>query len=188
MTTNYRKARTLGLTLLVLLLVGCSGDSLTGSTFRVAETPQDLATLFSIQHSEGRVFVLNTQLRPVDDENPSRAHGHLQLKIREVSGVDPEPFYEVKWKGKVFNPAGETFTGGAIKGVRPNDDRPVLVLFDGARDTSQKINLDGQGRLSTAQAEAILAQPEAFQALLITTALPERALWGIFGGVDPEPF
>ncbi len=129
--------------------------------------------------------MLNTQLRPVDGENPSQARGHLQLKLRQVSGGTPDDSYEVAWKGKIFNPAGEAFTSGGIY-VPPDPVRPVLMLFEGARDNSRRINLRGRGRLTAAQAEALIATPEDFAAVFATVALPGGTIAGDFGSTAPD--
>jgi len=171
----------------VLLLAGCADETLTGPAYYLTDVPEARATLLSVRDGNGPVFVFNTQLRPVEADIPSEARGHLQLKIRQVSGVDPSPFYEVEWKGKLFNPAGELFTGGDVKGSTPDDSRPVLRVFD-VRSSEAVIVLEGAGRLPTAQAEVLIASPGRFGVLFTTAVLPDGALAGDFSGVDPTPF
>lgn len=157
-----------------LLLAGCAGESFTGAALSRADEAQAAA-----KHGQ-RVFVLNTHLRPVGRDNPSEAHGPFQLKLQQVSGVTPTPFYAVEWQGHLFNPAGETFTGGQVGGVTPDPFRPVLVVLAGARERSRKIDLRGEARLPAAQAEALIARPQDFQAVFMTEALPGGALGGRF--------
>lgn len=173
------------LALLLLLLPGCAADALTGPDPNAGAVAEAAAEAEEAAAKRGRVYVFNTQLRPLPGDNPSQAYGHFQLKLQQVSGVSPNPFYEAAWKGTLFNPGGEIVTGGQVSGISPQPFRTVLVLMEGARETSRKIDLLGEGRLTEAQGEAIIASPEAFLAVYMTAALPEGAVAGTFGNTPP---
>ena len=177
---------TLVLALGLLLLPGCAADTVTGPDQLSAAATEAASEAEAAADKRGRVYVFNTQLRPLPGDEPSEAYGHFQLKLQRVSGVSPNPFYKATWKGTLFNPAGEIVTGGQVSGISPQPFRPVLVLMEGARETSRKIDLRGAGRLSEGQAEAIIAHPERFLAVYMTAAMPEGAVAGNFEGTTPD--
>ncbi|MFQ5572029.1 MAG: hypothetical protein ACE5G0_20320 [Rhodothermales bacterium] len=193
MITKTSITPTLLLAALLFLLAGCSGDTFTGADLTQADDAaivhaEDAATAAK-RGDERRVWVFNTQLRPLPGENPSQARGHLQIKLRklgagppddQVGVAPPDDTYTVEWKGKIFNPAGETFTGGGIfQAVPPDPIRPVFSLpFDPSREGI--IITGGRDVLPAAQAEALIASPENFVALFTTVANPAGALGGRF--------
>lgn len=92
---------------------------LVGCTDPAASDLQALSGPSFLKEVEGKLRVLNFQLRAVedpciiDDPNimPSSAFGHLQLKVTALG----DGSVRVAYKGTIFNPAGEIFTGFRVQ-------------------------------------------------------------------------
>jgi len=82
---------------------------------------------------DGRPQVFNFQLRSIDDPNivddPNlRPHGNLQLKLY----ANEDGTFTLAWKGKIFNPGGESFTGWSMNDL--DNGRPALFVAIGEVD------------------------------------------------------
>ncbi len=162
-----------------------------------------------------QVFVFNTQLRAVTDEEyaPSSAYGHIQLKLTASA---ESPHYEVQWSGKIFNPASEEFIGGLVGIINPDlvpppseEDPPILPgqvfrLFD-LREvgglTCNVIEFDSEGLeeevyIAWEIGWFMLANPDLVEARFVSSDRRDGAIAGLFGatadpmtllGFNPQP-
>lgn len=153
-----------------------------------------------------QVHVLNTQLRGIinPDIAPSPAYGHVHIKLTD-NGDDT---YSVGWSGRIFNPAGETFTSGIVGIIDPDiepppaggeEDPPILVATpvltffrlgtDGV--SCGVIDFDSQGIidpqiLPAEVALRVIINPEIHVASFVTTQHATGAIAGSFGAGSPE--
>lgn len=114
--------------LLAAVLSACADPTVPGDVLSTRP-----ASIIVIDGKLERVF--NVQLRSVEDPNiiddPNiRPHGNLQLKMYEnLDGT-----FTLEWKGQIFNPAGESFTGFSL--TQLGIDRPALFVALGEVDGS----------------------------------------------------
>ena len=166
-----------------------------------AGTPTDLDMSADVSPSP-RVFVLNTQLRGIinPDITPSAAYGHLQVKLTD-NGDDT---FSVEWKGRIFNPAAESFITGVVSLIGVNDEvppggetpftlAPVLTMFRFISSDAVScgiIDFDSDGIINpdvipAAIAENWIINPEIHEARFSTLEHEEGAVLGTFGIADP---
>lgn len=144
------------------------------------------------------VYVLNTQLRGIinpDIEPSPTAWGHVQVKLTD-NGDDT---FGIQWKGRLFNPNEETFSGAFIiepdinPGPFPNDGPPVgagelvFTFFRGSIAACEVLVFESQGGagdlLPSDVAMNMILNPDIHEVLLFSTE--GSVVSGRFGLPDP---
>jgi hypothetical protein len=155
-----------------------------------------------------QVHVLNTQLRgvapPDDGVTASAAYGHVQVKLTD----NGDGTFAVQWKGRIFNPGGESFASGWVGIIDPDIQPPpdgedggvilpatrLLTFFrlgGGDAVSCGVIDFDSQGIINPEILPAELAQtwiinPDIHEARFLTLERLEGAVAGTFGPNTPE--
>jgi hypothetical protein len=131
---------------------------------------------------DGRPQVFNVQLRSIDDPNiiddPNlRPHGNLQLKLY----ANEDGTFTLAWKGKVYNPGGESFTGWSMTDLEGG--RPALFVALGEVEgiSDRLIDPEDATIISAELASDLFGiEPDTpdFQIVFFTTERPAGALAG----------
>lgn len=143
------------------------------------------------------VYVLNTQLRGIidpDHEPAPTAWGHVQVKLMD----NGDETFGIEWKGKLFNPEREVFSGAFIinpdinPGPYPDDGPPsggaglVLSFFRGSTADCDVLLFESQGIGDVLPADVALnmiLNPEIHAVLAFSTE--GTLVAGRFGLPDP---
>jgi hypothetical protein len=135
----------------------------------------------------------------------SSAYGHVQVKLTDSA----DGTFAVEWKGRIFNPGGESFAAGWVGIINPDieppppgeDDggvilpaTPLLTFFrfgSGDAVSCGVIDFDSQGITDEEHMPADLAQtwiinPEIHEARFLTLERLDGAIAGTFGPNTPE--
>jgi hypothetical protein len=135
------------------LLSGCSEP--TGPVKPLSSRPGAIVVI------DGKLLrVFNVQLRSVEDPNiiddPNiRPHGTLQLKLYESA----DGTFSLAWKGEIFNPAGEGFTGFSMTHVGI-DRLPLLVSLGEVDGITDRLTEPDGGDFISADLAAALVSVE----------------------------
>ena len=171
----------------------------------IISAPAEFAPAADVSPSP-QVHVLNTQLRGIinPDIEPSAAYGHVQIKLRD----NGDETYSVEWSGRIFNPAGESFTAGLVGIIDPDieppppgtgdEDPPIidasfLTFFRLGTDAVScgVIDFDSSGIIDPEILPAEIAlnmiiNPEIHEARLLSVEHSTGAVAGTFGAGTPE--
>lgn len=137
------------------------------------------------------VHVLNTQLRGIinPDIEITGAWGHVQIKLTAENGG-----YLVEWRGKIFNPDGETFAHADIFYGGPDATPvpgvgPLFSLFRNASQSCDILSFGSQGIINPAilpadVGDAMIINPEQYVVRVMST--DDAVLGGAFRIADPR--
>lgn len=138
---------------------------------------------------DGRPQVFNFQLRSIDDPNlvddPNlRPHGNLQLKLY----ANEDGTFTLAWKGEIFNPGGESFTGWSLNDL--DNGRPAMLVALGEVDgiSDRLIDPEDATVISAELAAALFGNPhgqppdgsDRIGVVFFTAERPAGALSGSF--------
>ena len=165
-----------------------------------APTEPTLAPSRTVIDTGVRTYTLHTQLRGIIDPDitPTPAWGHLHLALTSAGPSG----YLAEWRGRLFNPDGETFSGGFIinPDIAPDpidgDDEgsgtvsatALLTLFRGSVETCEVLILESSDaapvNLTTEAVHALLGAPSGYRVIAISDR--GGVVEGTLGIIDPE--
>lgn len=159
---------------LVALTIGC-GDVVAPRQL----TPEGTSLLKEV---DGRPSVYNFQLRAIDDPNirPSAAHGHLQLKATLLG----DGSVRIAYKGQIFNPAGERFTGFSLGSTRLGRSSILIALGNVGGVSDRRIDPEDATIVSAEVAARLYGTPDTIDDpnLLVVTFFTTRQPGGALRG------
>ncbi len=160
---------------------------LVGCTNPAAGDLQSLSGPAFIREVEGKLRVYNFQLRAIgdpcniDDPNvrPSSAFGHLQLKVTALG----DESVRVAYKGTIFNPAGEIFTGFRVQRGSGPRAPGMFVAIKEVDGRAPRIDPEDATIISAELAAALYGTPDTVDdpnlfVIFTTTQHPTCAIQG----------
>ena len=167
---------------IAVLAFGCDTPS---------EGPASPDGLDPAMNTSPAVHVLNTQLRGITNPEiePTGAWGHVQIKLTADNGG-----YLVEWRGRIFNPDGETFAQADIFYGGPDATPvpgagPLFSLFRNASQSCDILSFSSQGitdeeHLPADIGDAMIVDPDHYLVRVMST--DDALLGGGFRIADPR--
>jgi len=163
-----------------------------GCTDPASPQALDLDGPRALKEVEGKLRVLNFQLRAVedpniiDDPNLSQAFGHLQLKLTRLG----DGSVRIAFKGQIQNPGGERFTGFTLASSAGGRGSQLVAIGEVDGRADRHISIDPEdATLPPEIAARLYGTPDTVDdpKLLVVTFYTDRHPAGAIRGTHALP-